>query len=127
MTIPRNVQRGAVGVILLLTVVSLYRTFSTASELQQALETIQHVQVDLSVARDSLVQARTKVLLMTQEISHRQRELRRIREQVQEANRRHEAQREEQLQARGVLRAQWRTQEATRHRLHQEAQKFPVE
>ena len=127
MIIPGNVQRGAVGLILILTAVSLYRAFSTASELQQALETIRHVQVDLSAARDSLTQARAKVMLMMQEISHRQQELHRLREQTQRADLRHKAQGELETQKRDRLFAQWRIQEASRRALHREAQKFPFE
>ena len=79
MVIPRNVQRGLVGVLLLLVAIFFYRTCSTASELQQAIETIQHVRIDLSVARESWGPVRTKVILLTQEANFSGRELRLIR------------------------------------------------
>ena len=127
MTIPRNVQRGAVGLVVLLMLASLYQAFSAASELQQALDTIRHVQFDLSVARDSLVQARAQINRMVREISRSQQELRIIREQVQTAGLRYEQQQGQGTQEREVLHARWRTQEALRQGLQQEAQKFSVE
>ena len=127
MKIPSYVQQGAIGVVLLLVVVSLYRTFSTANELQQALETVQRVQTSLSATQDSLTRARAEVMLMTQEISHRQQELLRVRERVEDIDQQYEAQRAASEQPRNILHAQWQQREAVRRELHHEAQRFITE
>lgn len=123
----RSVSRFAIGLIALLMLSSLYGTFFTSPRLTPADASLRQAQAELATTLDSLSRARQHIGRLQQQIAHHRRELDTLRARVQATDRHHRQQQARATQHRAALQDRWRTHQAERAALQQQAHQFTVE
>lgn len=113
-----------IGLVLLLALSSLGHLLYTSQQLTSALQSVQVIRRDLSVAQDSLSRVRTELNTLATWLQQRETTLQAIREQVDRIDKQYQADQAHTQQRTQALKAGMKEREIALRQLRKEAQKF---
>ena len=113
-----------IGLILVLALSSLGHLLYTSQQLTSALQSVQIIRDELSVAQDSLFRVRRELNTLAVQLQQRETTLQHIREQVDRMHTRYQADQARTQQGTQALKAKVKEKEIALRELREEAQKF---
>ena len=113
-----------IGLVLLLALSSLVHLLYTSQQLTSALQSVQAVRRDLSVAQDSLSRVRHELNTLATQLQQRETTLQAIREQVSRIDKQYQADQAHTQQRTQALKVRSKEKEIALRQLRKEAQKF---